>query len=76
MKREVKALYAKAFQLAFEVAKKAERALQHELGDPSLTYIQYNYLDGNEDFWPARSCCSTSRPWRWLTTTSTSASTS
>jgi hypothetical protein len=48
MKRDVKALYAKAFQLAFEVAKKAERALQNELGDPSLTYIQFNYLDGNE----------------------------
>lgn len=48
MKREVKALYANAFQLAFEVAKKAERALQNELGDPSLTYIQYNYLDGTE----------------------------
>jgi Tc toxin complex TcA C-terminal TcB-binding domain len=48
MKRDVKALYARAFQLAFEVAKKAERALQNELGDPSLTYIQFNYLDGNE----------------------------
>lgn len=48
MKREVKGLYANAFQLAFEVAKKSERALQNELGDPSLTYIQYNYLDGTE----------------------------
>ena len=48
MKRETKALYGKAFQLAFEVAKKAERALQNELGDPSLNYIQFNYLDGNE----------------------------
>lgn len=48
MKREVKALYAKSFQLAFEVAKKAERAMQHELGDPTLSYVQYNYLDGTE----------------------------
>jgi hypothetical protein len=48
MKRDVKALYAKAFQLAFDVAKKAELALQNELGDPSRTYIQFNYLDGNE----------------------------
>lgn len=48
MKREVKALYNSAFQLAFEVAKKAERALQNELGDSSLTYIQYNYLNGTE----------------------------
>jgi hypothetical protein len=48
LKRDVKALYAKAFQLAFAIAKKAERALQNELGDSSLTYIQFNYLDGNE----------------------------
>jgi len=48
MKREVKALYANSFQLAYEVAKKAERALQNELGDPSQTFIQYNYLDGIE----------------------------
>src|SRR5262249_28837919 len=48
MKREVKALYSRAFQLAFEVAKKAERALQNELGEPTLTYIQYKYLDGTE----------------------------
>src|SRR5215468_731018 len=48
MKREVKGLYAKAFHLAFETAKKAELALQNELGDPALTYIQFNYLDGTE----------------------------
>ncbi len=47
-KREVKALHSKAFRLAFEAAKKAERALQNELGDPSLTFVQYNYLDGTE----------------------------
>jgi len=48
MKRKVKALHATSFQLAFEVAKKAERALQNELGDSSLSYIQFNYLDGPE----------------------------
>ena len=48
MKREVKALYANSFQLAYEVAKKAERALQNELGDSSQTFIQYSYLDGIE----------------------------
>jgi hypothetical protein len=48
MKREVKALYANSFQLAYEVSKKAERALQNELGDPTQTFIQYNYLDGIE----------------------------
>jgi hypothetical protein len=48
MKRETKTLYSSAFQLAFEAAKKAERALQNELGDSTLAYVQYNYLDGIE----------------------------
>jgi len=48
MKRETKALYSKAFQLAFEVARKAEQAIQNELGDPSLSFVQFNYLDGTE----------------------------
>jgi cell division protein FtsB len=48
MKRELKALHGQAFQLAFEVARKAERALQLELGDPNLSYIQFGYLAGNE----------------------------
>jgi hypothetical protein len=48
MKREVKGLYALSFQLAFDVAKKAERALQYELGDSTLDYVQFNYLDGVE----------------------------
>jgi hypothetical protein len=48
MKRQVKALQQKAFQIAFNLARKAERALQYELGDPSLSFIQYNYLDGAE----------------------------
>jgi hypothetical protein len=48
MKREVKGLYSQCFQLAFEVAKKAERALQHELGNTQLSYLQYGYLAGKE----------------------------
>jgi hypothetical protein len=46
MKRELKAVYNRAFQLAFEVAKKAERALQNELGTPGASRIGFNYLDG------------------------------
>jgi hypothetical protein len=48
MKREVKGLYGQCFQLAFDVAKKAERALQHELGDPSLRFLEAGYLAGKE----------------------------
>jgi len=30
------------------VAKKAERALQHELGKPDLTFLQFGYMSGKE----------------------------
>jgi hypothetical protein len=48
MKREVKGLYAQCFQFAFDIARKAERALQHELGNPELRYLQFGYLAGKE----------------------------
>ena len=48
MKREVKGLYGQCFQFAFDIARKAERALQHELGNPELSYIQFGYLAGKE----------------------------
>jgi hypothetical protein len=48
MKREVKGLYAQCFQFAFDVARKAERALRHELGNPELGYLQFGYLAGKE----------------------------
>jgi hypothetical protein len=48
MKREVKGLYGQCFQFAFDIAKKAERALQHELGNPELSYLQFGYLAGKE----------------------------
>jgi len=48
MKRDVKGLYGQCFQFAFDIAKKAERALQHELGNPNLSYLQFGYLSGKE----------------------------
>lgn len=48
MKREVKGLYGQCFQFAFDIAKKAERALQHELGNPDLSYLKFGYLSGKE----------------------------
>jgi hypothetical protein len=48
MKREVKGLYSQCFQFAFDIARKAERALQHELGNPELSYLKFGYLAGKE----------------------------
>ena len=48
LKREVRGLYSQVFQFAYDVAKKAERALQHELGRPDATFLQYGYTSGKE----------------------------
>ncbi|ULL16716.1 insecticidal toxin protein [Paenibacillus sp. H1-7] len=48
MKREIRGLYSQAYKFAYAAAKKAERALQHELGKPELTFLQYGYMSGKE----------------------------
>jgi hypothetical protein len=48
MKREVRGLYLKCFQFAFDTAKKAERALRHEFGNPDLSYLQFGCQGGKE----------------------------
>jgi hypothetical protein len=48
MHREVRGLHSRSFDLAFDTARKAERALQHELGDRRVSYLQFNYLAGKE----------------------------
>ena len=48
LKREVRGLYGQCFALAFDLARKAERTLQHELGDPSLVFLKGRYLAGRE----------------------------
>ncbi len=49
LRREARGLYSRCFQLAFDTARKAERALQHELGDSGRTFLQYDYLAGREE---------------------------
>lgn len=48
MKREVQGLYRQSYELAFDLAKKAERALQHELGDNALSFVGFGHLAGKE----------------------------
>jgi hypothetical protein len=47
-KRETKGLHGQVFQFAFDVARKAERALRHELGRPDASYLQFGYMAGKE----------------------------
>jgi hypothetical protein len=48
MKREAQSLHAKAFQLAFDVARRAEAAWHHELGDDGRKFLRGGYLAGKE----------------------------
>ncbi len=48
LKSEVRGLYTRGFDLAYEVAAKAERALQAELGDPTLKFLSNGYRAGRE----------------------------
>jgi hypothetical protein len=48
LRREAQGLHSEAFQFAYELAKKAEKALQYELGDSTLRFIDGNYLAGRE----------------------------
>ena len=48
LKRDLRLLHARTFALATGVAAKAERVLQHEIGDPNLTFLSSAYLEGNQ----------------------------
>ncbi|MCH6564064.1 MAG: hypothetical protein IH800_16760, partial [Myxococcales bacterium] len=41
-------LYSQCYEMGFDLARKAERALQHELGDPQLNFIGNSHLAGKE----------------------------
>jgi hypothetical protein len=46
MESQLAGLFFSSYQLAFELAKKAERAYQFELGDPASTFVEYGHWDG------------------------------
>ena len=43
--RQVSAVYFQAYQLAYDMAKRAEKGLQHERADPTATFVQFGYWD-------------------------------
>jgi hypothetical protein len=45
MVTELSSLYFQAYQLAYDMAKRAERCYQHELGISNTGYIQFGYWD-------------------------------
>jgi len=45
MKEQLFAVYKQCYQLAYDMAKKAEKAYRFELGQPNANFIQYGYWD-------------------------------
>jgi hypothetical protein len=45
MESQLAGLYFSAYQLAYDLAKKAERAYQFELGDSSTSFVQFGHWD-------------------------------
>lgn len=43
MSKQVSSLYFRAYTLAYEAAKRAERVYSHELGITSSSFIQFGY---------------------------------
>jgi peptidoglycan hydrolase-like protein with peptidoglycan-binding domain len=43
--RRVASIYFQCYQLAYDMAKQAEKCFQFEIGDPAATYVQFGYWD-------------------------------
>lgn len=45
MESQIAGLYFSAYQMAYDLAKKAERAYQFELGEPTSSFVQFGHWD-------------------------------
>lgn len=45
MVSQVSTIYFQTYQMAYDLAKRAERAFRHEIGDPEAGFIQFGYWD-------------------------------
>jgi hypothetical protein len=43
--RQVASIYFQSYQLAYEMAKRAEKCFQYERGDENVTFVQFGYWD-------------------------------
>jgi peptidoglycan hydrolase-like protein with peptidoglycan-binding domain len=43
--RQVSTIYFQSYQLAYDMAKRAEKCFQHERGDATATFVQFGYWD-------------------------------
>ncbi len=48
MKEQLFSVYKQSYNLAFEMAKKAEKAYQYELGTETTSFVQYGYWDNSK----------------------------
>ena len=48
MKEQLFAVYKQSYNLAYDMAKKAEKAYKYELGRETGSFIQYSYWDNSK----------------------------
>lgn len=45
MVSQLSTIYFQSYQMAYDLAKRAEKAFQHEIGDPNVSFVQFGYWD-------------------------------
>lgn len=45
MVSQISTIYFQSYQMAYDLAKRAEKAFRHEIGDPEATFIEFGYWD-------------------------------
>jgi hypothetical protein len=45
MVSQISTIYFQSYQMAYDLAKRAEKAFRHEIGDPDAMFIQFGYWD-------------------------------
>jgi hypothetical protein len=48
MKEQLFAVYKQSYNLAYDMAKKAEKAYKYERGTETVSFIQYGYWDNSK----------------------------
>jgi peptidoglycan hydrolase-like protein with peptidoglycan-binding domain len=43
--RQIASIYFQSYQMAYDMAKRAEKCFQFEIGDPTATFVQFGYWD-------------------------------
>jgi hypothetical protein len=65
MVSQISTIYFQSYQMAYDIAKRAEKTFQHELGDFDASFIKFGYWDSlKKGLYPENNCITISSGWR------------